>query len=263
MDHETRIACLMYADDCALFASTEADLQMLYTTLAEFFEAEGMPLSLSKPEASAYQAWINASEWLDPKTHHADGTPVHEATAFKYLGQRRQRKGARPEVNVRVADATSAWHLDKTKLFRNKRLSVKLRIQLYSCLVASWLLGAAEIIPMTNAEEKRKEAVQTIHFRRTHRVPYSMYVPNEPVRRPSEVPAVRSRILEARLRVWGQACRGSPHSFSRATMFGRAADERPFFEKKKPTQHVTLIKEPVTKLCEPEHFKPRDWSLVP
>ena len=64
MDHETRIACLMYADDCALFASSEADLQALYSTLAEVFKAEGMLISVSKNEASVYRAWINATEWL-------------------------------------------------------------------------------------------------------------------------------------------------------------------------------------------------------
>ena len=85
------------------------------------------------------------------KVYHTDGTKVKEATAFKYLGQRKERKGARTEVNVRIADALSAWHLLKHKLFRNKRLSVKLRIRLYSCLVTSRLLSAAETIPMTKA----------------------------------------------------------------------------------------------------------------
>ena len=56
MDYETRIACLMYADDCALFASSEADLQALYSTLAEVFKAEEMLISLSKTEASTYRA---------------------------------------------------------------------------------------------------------------------------------------------------------------------------------------------------------------
>ena len=62
---------------------------------------------------------------------------------------------------------------------------------------------------------------------------------------------------------WGQACRDSQHSFFRATTFGRAANERPWFEKKKQIQLVTLIKESVTKLCEPEHLQLRDWSLDP
>ena len=46
-------------------------------------------------------------------------------------------------------------------------------------------------------------------------------------------------------------------------MFGRAANERPSFEKKKQIQLVTLIKESVTKLCEPERLQLRDWSLDP
>ena len=126
MDHETRISCLMYADNCVLFASSEADLQTLYTSLAEVFKAEGMLISLSKTEASVSRAWINASERLDPKIFHTDGTKVNAAIALKYLGQRKERKGARTEVNVRVADVVSAWHLLKHKLFRNKRLCVKL-----------------------------------------------------------------------------------------------------------------------------------------
>ena len=98
----------MYADDCALFASSEADLQVLYSTLTEVSKAEGMLISLSKIEASVYRAWINASEWLDPKIYHEDGTKVQEARAFKYLGQRKERKGAQPEVNVRIGDANAA-----------------------------------------------------------------------------------------------------------------------------------------------------------
>ena len=67
-----------------------------------------MLISLSKTEASVYRAWINASEWLDPNIFHTDGIKVKEATAFKYLGQRKERKGARTEVNVRIGDAVSA-----------------------------------------------------------------------------------------------------------------------------------------------------------
>ena len=47
--HETRISCLMYADDCAFFASSEAELQALYSTLGEVFEAVG-PRADSQPQ---------------------------------------------------------------------------------------------------------------------------------------------------------------------------------------------------------------------
>ena len=107
------------------------------------------------------------------------------------------------------------------------------------------------------------DGVQTTHLRRIRRIPYTKYVPNEPVRRSSEVPSVESRLTEARLRLWGQPCRDSPHSFFRATVFGRAANERPSFEKKKQIQFLTLMKDSATKLCEPEHLQLRDWSLDP
>jgi len=108
MDYETRIPCLMYADGCVLFAFSEADLHTLYTSLAEVLKADGILISLSKTAASVYRAWINASEGLEFKIYHTDGTKVKEATAFKYLGQRKEKKGGRTEVNVRIADGVSA-----------------------------------------------------------------------------------------------------------------------------------------------------------
>ena len=83
MDRETRIACLMYADGWALFASSEADLQALYSMLAEVLRSEGMLISLSKTVASVYRAWVDAFEWLNPKLYHGDGAKVKEATALK------------------------------------------------------------------------------------------------------------------------------------------------------------------------------------
>ena len=79
----------MYADDCSLFASSEEDLQASYTPLAEVSKAEGLLISRSKTEASVHRAWIIASEWLDTKTLHPDDAKVKEATALKYLGQRK------------------------------------------------------------------------------------------------------------------------------------------------------------------------------
>ena len=90
----------------------------------EVFKRDGMPISIEKTEASVYRAWASASEWLDPQLYHADGTKVKETTAFKYLGQYKERQGARKEVDVRIGDANSAWHLLKAKLFRCKNLGV-------------------------------------------------------------------------------------------------------------------------------------------
>ena len=105
--------------------------------------------------------------------------------------------------------------------------------------------------------------MQTTNLRRIHRIPYTLYVPNEPVQRSSKIPSIESRPMEARLRIRGLACRDSPHSFFRATMFGRAADERPSFEKKKQIQYVGLIKTVVSTFSTIAHLQLRDWSLDP
>ncbi len=42
MAYEVRLACLMYADDCALFATSAAELRHLYDELHEVFRRDGM-----------------------------------------------------------------------------------------------------------------------------------------------------------------------------------------------------------------------------
>ena len=63
--------------------------------------------------------------------------------------------------------------------------------------------------------------------------------------------------------MWSLAWRDSPHSFFRATMFGRATDERPSFEKKKQIHYVKLIKDAVYKFGSSDYLQLRDWSLDP
>ena len=46
------------------------------------------------------------------------------------------------------------------------------------------------------------------------------------VRQHAKLPTVESSILQRRLRLWGDACRDSPHSCLRACIFGGVADER-------------------------------------
>ena len=84
---------------------------------------------------------------------------VKEATTSKYLGQYKERQGAQKEVGVRIGDAESAWPLLKSKIPRCKRLSKELRIRLYTCLVTSRLMGAAETILLRKAELQRMEGI--------------------------------------------------------------------------------------------------------
>ena len=55
-------ACLMYADECAMLASSEAYLQSSYLTLAEVSKAEGVLTSMSKTKASVYRACIKPGD---------------------------------------------------------------------------------------------------------------------------------------------------------------------------------------------------------
>lgn len=53
-----------------------------------------MHISIEKTEASAYRAWVSASEWLALQVTHGDGSWVKESVGFKHLGQKEKRDKA-------------------------------------------------------------------------------------------------------------------------------------------------------------------------
>ncbi len=113
---------------CALFASSEQELQRLYDDLQEVFRRDGMLISVEKTKASVYRAWITPSEWLEPQVTHPDGTVAQESLAFKCLGQLKERRGATKEVTVRLAAVHDTWRQLKGKIFRCRGIPVKLRV---------------------------------------------------------------------------------------------------------------------------------------
>ena len=130
MIYETRIACLIYADDVCLLASSEQEVQHLYDELQEMFRRDGMLIGIVKTEASLYTAWLGAKEWLEPQFTHPDGTLVQESLAFRYLSQVKERQGAKQEVGARIHGPCETWRLLKGKIFRNRRFAVQLRVRL-------------------------------------------------------------------------------------------------------------------------------------
>lgn len=163
------------------------------------------------------------------------------------------------EIVARMAGPLNTWRWLKGKVFRARRLPVHVRIRPYEVLATSQLLSAAETIPLATADQRKLEVPRTSHLRQSHRLPYTAHCPNHAARRSNRRPTVESLLTQSRLHLWGKACRDSPNSFFRATLFSLVQGEG---QKKLPKGTVTLkplIQNDITTLQ--ASLELRDWSM--
>jgi len=105
------ITDLLYADDCALLAHSEADAQQLFDRFYTAASRFGLIVSLKKTEVLLQQR--NRSSNISPSITAGDiELPVVDK--FCYLGSILRSDGKAEDINSRIAKASSAfgrpWH---------------------------------------------------------------------------------------------------------------------------------------------------------
>ena len=81
---ETLVTEVLFADDCALMAHTEVDLQLIVSEFAEASQLFGLTLSLGKTEVLYQPSPISTVH--DPPTILIGDTTLKTVEHFKYLG---------------------------------------------------------------------------------------------------------------------------------------------------------------------------------
>ena len=103
-------------------------------------------------------------------------------TSFKYLGAVVSDDGSKPEILLRIAQATAA--LTKLKpIWRDNNISLRSKVKLTRSLVISICLYACESWTLTAELEKRTQAFEMRCYRRLLNISYKDHVTNEEVRR--------------------------------------------------------------------------------
>ena len=174
-DYEHIIHCLMYADDVVLLATSEASLQKMYNIFEQELRYEGMKVSNDKTEAQVFRALPTDSVAapLQPRiVPYQEDQPFPEATAFKYLGQRKQRMcSVKAEIQHRTASAQYIFNGLRKAVFGNKGLPMTLRIDLFKSMVLPRLLYAVRTAPVAQKNVRKLESFQNRCLRRIFHVP--------------------------------------------------------------------------------------------
>jgi len=145
-----------------------------------------------------------SDSWEDSREIRIGSTEVKNVEDFCYLGSRLSTNGnCDKDYQIRIGKASSVFGRLQD-VWRNKYISLKVRVRLYETLIMSTMLYSAELWPLTIPQKKRLDAA---HHKFQRRLLGKDKVHNEIIRNQTKLQRTDLSIKERRLRWLGHVLR--------------------------------------------------------
>jgi len=145
--------------------------------------------------------------WADPTAVMAEGAEVEVVEDFCYLGNYTSNNGnCNKECSTRIGKASSVFGRLKN-IWRNKNISLAIKVRLYESLVLSTLLYSSELWPLSVTQTKKLEAAHHKFQRRLLGISWKDKVKDNDIRKKTGLRKLKDIIKERRLRWLGHVLR--------------------------------------------------------
>ncbi|GFN92963.1 hypothetical protein PoB_001946900 [Plakobranchus ocellatus] len=200
---------LLFADDAALVAHTEQALQRLTSCFADASRLFGLEISLKKTEVLHQPA---PQEAYQPPHITINSSELKSTPQFTYLGctissDARLDK----EIDNRLAMANSSFGRLYKRVWNNKSLKIKTKIQVYRAVVLTTLLYGSETWVTYISHIRLLERLHQRCLRTILQIHWSDLVTNVEVLEQAEIPSIEALIAKSQLRWAGQVFRMKDH----------------------------------------------------
>ena len=245
---------LLYADDIALVARSEADLRRMLITLEAGLREWGLHMSIAKTKIMTigkdeHISALNASYDADPLILR--GEPVKRVPSFTYLGSILQLDGTSDlDITQRSKKAWGAFWLHK-KVWRQKGLSMNIKVQLYNAAVFPILTYGAECWSTTTHHLAQLERHQVTFLSNILHLPAGLrragHIPDEELRARAKVPKIEEIIRTKRLRWIGHVLRmphrHNPRGRTARSMVDGGLSKPPLPSRRKQTPYQRILRQ--------------------
>ena len=172
----TNINNIRYADDTALLASTNEDLQKIVDKVKKESDQQALNMNVSKTKTMV----ISREEGKTAQIK-VEGMLLEQVEHFKYLGQVVTQEGRNEkEVKIRIAQAKSTFIRMKS-ILTSKDITFPLRIRLVKCYIYPIILYGSETWTLLKESEKKIEAFEMWMFRTMAKISWKEKIKNEEV----------------------------------------------------------------------------------
>ena len=195
----------LFADDCALNASTESDMQESMDLFAKACDDFGLTISTKKTEVMHQPA--PAVPYTEPSiTVHGQRLAVVDKLV--YLGSTPSRSiNIDEEVAYRLARASAAFGRLKDQVWERRGLRLETKLKVYRAVVIPSLLYASETRTVYSRHAKQINAFHMRCLRTLLRIRWQDKVPDTEVLQHAESESIHAIPLRSQLRWAGHVQR--------------------------------------------------------
>ena len=202
---EALVRDFLFADDCALAALNESDLQELANCLAEAAKAFGLTISLRKTEVM-----LQPAPGLTPPGPQIEieGTTLNRVGSFTYLGScLTSNCSLDNEVSNRLAKAGASFGRLWTRVWGERGIRLSTKLAVYRAVVITSLLYGCETWTLYKKQIRALDQFHLRCLRRIMRISWEDRVSNTEVLRRANLPGIEALIMKAQLRWVGHVIR--------------------------------------------------------
>ncbi|XP_063531447.1 uncharacterized protein LOC134742328 [Cydia strobilella] len=209
---------LLYADDAALVANSESELQELVTRFGRACRLFSMSVNTKKTVIMVQGVSQSPRIILD-------GAVLDVVDHFCYLGSTTsQSLSSDKEIDTRIGRASTVFGKLFARVWRNRMLTTYTKVLVYQTCVLSVLLYASETWTTYAKQERKLNAFHMRCLRTILGVTWQDKISNEVVLSRTHCCSLTAMLKQRRLRWLGHVHRMDPERLPRQVMLGQIAD---------------------------------------
>ena len=218
---EALVRDFLFADDCALAALSEPDLQELASCLSTAAKAFGLTISLKKTEVMLQP---KPGITLPEPSIVIEGTTLKNVESFTYLGSCLSSTCSMDkEVSNRLAKAGASFGRLWGRVWGERGITLRTKLAVYRAVVITSLLYGCESWTLYRKQLKSLDQFHLRCLRKIMGISWKDQIPNTEVLRRAALPGIEALIMMAQMRWVGHVVRMNDTRLPKTIFFSELA----------------------------------------
>ncbi|KAL2090150.1 hypothetical protein ACEWY4_014838 [Coilia grayii] len=256
---------LQYADDNALVAHSEADLQGIMDAFARAYQLLGLDINIKKTQILYQPAPDTPSQ--RPKIS-VENNALENVDQFMYLGSLLSTKAViDTEIHHRIGCASAAFARLRDRVFENRDILTKTKLLVYQAIILPTLLYGADSWTTYSRHLKALEQYHQRCLRKILRISWEDRRTNISVLKEANIASITTTIARHQLRWTGHVIRMPNNRLPKQILYGQLKEGKRMQGGQKK-RYKDMVKEHLRKCCfnlnkwEAAALKRDEWSRM-
>jgi hypothetical protein len=215
---ETIVRDFLFADDCALNANTEPEMQAIMDKFSASCTNFGLTINAKKTEVMHQPA---------PRTLYSDpcitvnGQRLQAVDQFTYLGSTLSRSVTiDAEINCRIAKASAAFGRLRIKVWDRRGISLPTKLKVYRAVILPTLLYACETWTVYRSHARRLNHFHLSCLRKVLKIKWQDKIPDSEVLTRAGLPSIHTLLVRAQTKWAGHVLRMPEERIPKQLLYG-------------------------------------------